>query len=116
MTKDRDIERDDLITFLNGAGADFRVISHDPCRSAAESTEARTVAGWPDSLGAEALVVKSRRGFATLVLPDYSRFDKKAIRQKIGRFSLASDRDLLTFTNLEYGMVAPILPTIVSGD
>jgi prolyl-tRNA editing enzyme YbaK/EbsC (Cys-tRNA(Pro) deacylase) len=97
-----------LLSFLQSQRVPFRVLQHPECRSADESTAARSAAGAPESVGAKALLIKLASGdFAVLALPAPLRLDSKALRRRLGTFRFATDAELYQTMGLQYGMVPP---------
>lgn len=105
--------------FLGNSGAKYDVLVHTPCRSSIESQHARATAGYPDAIGAKALVVflQNTSEFILLVLPGPKRLDNTAVRRKFGSFRFATpDEVCLVADGLEIGMIPPfsmpVLPAI----
>lgn len=105
-----DTRHNELVTYLQGCNAKFRIIAHPPCRTSEESAAARAAQGEPDAVGAKALVVKlqSDNSFALLVMPGTKKMDNKAARQSLGLFRFANTEELAAVTQgLVPGSVPP---------
>ena len=102
-----------LEEYLRKRSARYQLIEHRVCRSAEQSTAARSEAGYPDSEGAKALLVKSKSGFSTLVLHADVKFDRGRVKKRLGGdFRFASADELMELTKLEYGMMPPFGPSL----
>ena len=109
---------DRLFAFLNAMDAPYTRLSHKPCRTSAECREVRGNAGYPDAVGAKALIIQLERlkEFAVVVLPGHLRLDNTAVRKLFGpfRFVTPGQADSLT-GGLEFGTIPPFARPVLSG-
>lgn len=74
------VAHDAILALLDGKGVAYATFEHEPCRTSAESQAARAAAGYPNVVGAKALLVKlyleDGERFATVVLPGTHELDK----------------------------------------
>ena len=97
-----------LHAHLSHCGAEVRILEHAACRTSAESAAARTSAGAPDAIGAKALVVVGKDGFAMFVLPGMRRLDSRRTRGLIGKYRFARPEEVREATGgLEVGTIPP---------
>ncbi|MFT3811857.1 MAG: YbaK/EbsC family protein [Acidovorax sp.] len=104
--------------FLRETGAAHQVIEHPPCRSSAESLAARSQAGYPEAVGAKALIVVPRKtpSFVLLVLPGMHRLDSNAVRRELGAFRFASAQEVHEASDgLEAGAIPPFAAPVMPG-
>lgn len=105
-----------LSAALTEAGIEFALTSHEPVYTSAEAAEVR---GTSLHSGAKALIVKSHRGYAMLVMPADLALDSKAARKhfRSKRLRFATKEELLDLTGLTPGSIPPFgslfdLPTV----
>ncbi len=105
-----------LVAALTDAGIAFTLAQHRPVHTSAEAADVR---GTSLRSGAKALIVKSDRGYAMLVMPADLALDSKAARKhfRSKRLRFASKDELLELTGLTPGSIPPFgslfdLPTI----
>lgn len=100
----------EFMRFIEDAKEPFRLLSHPPCRTSAESAAARADAGAPGSVGAKALIVRTSEpvGFTMAVIPGDRRLCNERLRALIGRFRFATRAEIDEVTaGLEPGMIPP---------
>jgi prolyl-tRNA editing enzyme YbaK/EbsC (Cys-tRNA(Pro) deacylase) len=97
-----------LQAHLDRHQAPVRMLEHPACRTSVESAAARASAGFPDAVGAKALIVVRKDGYAMLVLPGMRRLDSKRVRGLIGKFRFARPDEVREATGgLEIGTIPP---------
>lgn len=114
-----------ICRLLDACRSDYRVLSHSPCRTSAESAIARAEAGFPEAIGAKALLVKlngpgnqtlelaARRPniwFDVFVLPGPSRLDSQAIKTlftDIKKFRFATPEEMFERCGVVPGCMPP---------
>lgn len=99
---------------LDQVGAEYKILSHPPCRTSEESAAARTQAGTAYTLGAKALLVKLELDggveFATFVIPGPFRLDNQLIKKAIPglrKFRFASTEEMLRICGVLPGCMPP---------
>ena len=115
----------DLVDHLLESGEQFNLVEHAECRSSVESAEARSTAGFPQAIGAKAILVKLKVRnepdcFALFVLPGTFRLDSEAIKSSlpnVKKFRFVTKEEMKEITGgLEPGMMppfgAPVFPQI----
>jgi Ala-tRNA(Pro) deacylase len=74
------IAYDNILKLLDNSGVAYAAFSHEPCKTSEESQAARASAGYPNVIGAKALLTKlyfqDGEKFATIVLPGTHVLDK----------------------------------------
>ncbi len=96
-----------LLALLGAAGADCRVVEHEPVFT---SEQAATVRGTPPGAGAKALLVKADDArYLLLVIAGSRRVDNTRLRQAIGtrRVRFATADELFTLTGCRPGALPP---------
>lgn len=109
---------DKLISFLNYHGVNYSLFQHISCRSSAESLLARTQAGYPNAVGAKALIIqiKQTKKFSLIVAPGVQKIDNKLIRTSVGSCRFATEEEVLIATDgLEIGTIPPFGKPILPG-
>lgn len=106
-----------IVGLLDGTGVNYQEFHHEPSASSEESAAARKRAGAGDTVGAKALLVKTKKGaFHVLVIPGHSRLDSKKARSFIGKYSFATSEDMEKVTGgLQPGHMPPFGPQIFEG-
>lgn len=104
MAEDTVTER--LVAYLDSAGADFQVMTHDAVTT---SEEAARVRGTLPEQGAKALLCKADEAIILLVLPGNRRMNSRAFKQafKVQNLRMVSKEELHSLTGLEVGAVPP---------
>jgi len=101
---------------LAASGVPYRCVDHPACRTSEESARARSVAGAPGAVGAKALVVVAKSGFALLVIPGTCRLDSRKARSVIGKFRFADADEVRAATGgLEIGTIPPFGRPVLPG-
>jgi Ala-tRNA(Pro) deacylase len=92
----------------------YHVLDHPPCHTSAESAAARAKAGFPETIGAKALMVKMERQqgteFNVLVLPGPSRLDSQALKghfNDLKKFRFATPEEMLDRCRVVPGCMPP---------
>lgn len=114
---------DAILALLHARGVPYQLISHPPCGTSEESERMRTAAGFPNVVGAKALVIRARldtgaTAFFVLVIPGRNRLDKTALiaaLPQIKRFSFATPDELMTQCGVVPGTMPPYGPAIFAG-
>ena len=108
-----------IIEIFSASHVDFTLIHHPPCRTSEESATARGGAGFPEAVGAKALIVKSEFAdgfrYSTLVLPAHLRLDGKVVKTNIRglkRFRFLTTEEMLDAVQLSPGCMPPFGPTV----
>jgi prolyl-tRNA editing enzyme YbaK/EbsC (Cys-tRNA(Pro) deacylase) len=97
-----------LQAHLDRQQAAVALVEHPACRTSVESASARASAGFPDAIGAKALVVIGKDGYVMIVLPGMRRLDSKRARGLIGKFRFARPEEVREATGgLEIGTIPP---------
>ena len=98
---------------------DYHVLDHPPCHTSAESAAARANAGFPDAIGAKALMVKMEREqgteFNVLVLPGPSRLDSQALKgqfKDLRRFRFATPEEMFDRCRVVPGCMPPFANSV----
>ena len=106
MTTGAEAVLDAIRAALEGEGAVWRELEHEPTRTSEDSARAR---GEPLQIGAKALLVKADERFVLLVLSAARKLDSRKLRAALGvrktRFATADE--LLEQTGLVPGGVPP---------
>lgn len=91
---------------LDGRGADFRLVEHEPTRTSEESAAAR---GEELRVGGKALVVRADERFALVVLRAIDRLHSPNVRRRLGskKLRFATREELAELTGLVPGSVPP---------
>lgn len=91
---------------LDGAGATYDVLRHEPVYT---SAEAAAVRGTPLASGAKALVCKVDERFVMFVVPADRKLDSKRVRKTLGWRSLrfGTAEEVLELTGLRPGSIPP---------
>jgi Ala-tRNA(Pro) deacylase len=100
---------------FESAGAKFTVLAHPPCRTSAESAETRAKAGFPEAVGAKALVIKmtfndKRDEFNVLVMPGMLRLSSpklKTLFPDMKKFRFATSEELFELCGVPSGAMPP---------
>lgn len=92
----------------------YHLIHHLPARTSEESAKARSTAGFPDAVGAKALIVKcefrDHMAYATLVLPSRYRIDNRVVRASLPglkRFRFLTPEEMHELVQLSPGCMPP---------
>lgn len=95
-----------VCALLDGAGAAYDVLRHEPVFT---SAEAAAVRGAPLASGAKALVCKVDERFVMFVVPADRKLDSKQVRKSLGWRSLrfATAEEVLELTTLRPGSIPP---------
>jgi Ala-tRNA(Pro) deacylase len=98
---------------------DYHVLDHSPCRTSAESAAARAAAGFPEAVGAKALMVKMTKGqqadFDVLVLPGPSKLDSQALKDQfpeLRRFRFATPEEMFDRCRVIPGCMPPFASSV----
>lgn len=100
---------------LSLAGINFALFEHLPCRTSAESAETRAKAGFPEAVGAKALVTKmnfndGRVEFNVLVLPGFLRLSSQKIKASfpdLKKFRFVTSEELFGLCEVPPGAMPP---------
>lgn len=97
---------------LRRAGVPFRVLRHEPVRTAEEAARARHL---PLAAGVKALVLKVDDRFLVLALPADRTLSSRALRRRLGarRARFADARELIDLTGLAPGSIPPFGPPVL---
>jgi prolyl-tRNA editing enzyme YbaK/EbsC (Cys-tRNA(Pro) deacylase) len=97
----------------------YQLIHHAPCRTSAESAATRTAAGFPNAIGAKALLVKMTRSdqeeLNVLVLPGTAKLDSKSLKQQIPdlrKFRFASAEEMQASCGVVPGCMPPFAKSV----
>jgi Ala-tRNA(Pro) deacylase len=119
-----------ICKLLDDCRSDYHVLNHPPCRTSAESANARAHAGFPEAVGAKALLVKlngtpnqdfesiedgGHFWFDVFVLPGPSRLDSQAIKTlftNVRRFRFATPEEMLERCGVVPGSMPPFAHSI----
>lgn len=95
-----------ILDLLDGAGAAYRFVEHEPTRTSAESAAAR---GEPLEIGGKSLLLKVGPGFHLCVLSAAAQIDANAVRRHLGQSGarFATRDELADLTGLVPGCVPP---------
>lgn len=106
-----------IVALLRSNSVSFEEYHHQACASSEESARTRKEAGAGDTVGAKALLVKSKKGiYSVCAIPGHNRLDSKIIRQLIGKHSFATTPEMEAVTSgLQPGHMPPFGPQIFSG-
>jgi Ala-tRNA(Pro) deacylase len=99
------------------------VIEHEVCRTSAESAAARARAGFPQAIGAKALLTKmtfsdGTSEFNVLVLPGPSRLNSQALKARVPalkKFRFATSEEMLGLCGVTPGEMPPFAGAVFSG-
>ncbi len=87
----------------------YASFSHEPCKTSEESEAARASAGYPNVVGAKALLTKlyfgDREAFATIVLPGHHVLDKERLIAEVPGL-----KKIRFATPEEMGVLAGVVP------
>ena len=105
-----------LLQLLHRSHVSFTSFEHSPCRTSVESAAMRSAHGYPNAVGAKALLIKlyPRKGspyFGVLALPGARRLDTPALLQQcpeIKKLRFATKSEMLELTGLQPGMMPPV--------
>jgi prolyl-tRNA editing enzyme YbaK/EbsC (Cys-tRNA(Pro) deacylase) len=100
---------------LEDTSIKYHLIEHPPCRTSAESAETRAKSGFPNTVGAKALVVKmtfvgNKNEFNVLVLPGTARLDSQKIKlnfSDLKKFRFATTEELFELCGVPSGAMPP---------
>ncbi|HEX5705516.1 MAG TPA: YbaK/EbsC family protein [Pyrinomonadaceae bacterium] len=97
---------DQLSDLLKSKGIDFRVLTHAPAYTSAQSAAARGVSL---HAGAKALVVKANDNFLMIVVPADFSLDNKATKRELHAksFRFANEPEVFSLTSLKPGAIPP---------
>lgn len=106
---------DEICKTFKQADIKFNLLNHPPCRTSAESAETRANAGFPDAVGAKALLVKMtfERGyeeFNVLILPGTAKLNSKKLKQffpNLKKFRFATKEELIELCKVPSGAMPP---------
>ena len=95
-----------LAALLNSSGVTYRVLTHEPTHTSAESAKVRGVAL---HAGAKALIVKAEDEFLMIVLPADFSLDSKSLKRELGckKLRFADHDEVSSITQLEPGAIPP---------
>lgn len=100
-------------------GIDYHILNHPPCHTSAESLAARSQAGFPEAIGAKALLVKLERilkdsnriiEFSTFVLPGPTKMASQALKvlfPDLKRFRFAMPEEMFERCGVVPGCMPP---------
>jgi len=113
---------EDIEALFKRKGADYKLFTHESCKTSEESTKARAAAGMPDAVGAKALLCKlylrDKEVFATIVLPGIHILDKNALRKGVPNLRsmrFAAPEEMLELAGVAPGCMPPFGPSIFPG-
>lgn len=106
--------RDRIVQFLHNASVQFEEYHHSPSATSAESAAARAAAGAGDTIGAKALLVKTKKGeFSVCTIPGNKKLDSKKVRKLIGKHGFATGTEMELVTGgLKPGHMPPFGPQL----
>jgi len=109
--------RDRIVGLLEGCGLEYDEYHHQPCASSEESARTREAAGAGHTVGAKALLVKSKKGvYSVCTIPGHARLDSKKLRKLIGKHSFATSAEMEQLTDgLKPGHMPPFGPQLFTG-
>ncbi len=104
-----------ILRILDTNGVEYNLLSHAVCRTSAESAEARAQAGFPNTIGAKALLLRMEFGnntaeYCLAVLPGPARLDSRALKKQIvslKKFRFASSDEMLEICGVTPGAMPP---------
>ncbi len=103
------LELENIKSLLRSAGAEFKVIEHEPVRTSEDAARVRNA---PLKAGIKAIVLKERKTGKLVVadIPADKRVDFQAVARAagLGSLTLASPAEVLEATGCEVGGVPPL--------
>jgi prolyl-tRNA editing enzyme YbaK/EbsC (Cys-tRNA(Pro) deacylase) len=105
-------------------GVEYKLFSHDICRTSEESAKVRAAAGFPDAVGAKALLCKvDFKGglpseFVTFVLPGIHIMDKSKLKfhlPEIKFFRFCTAEELMNLAGVVSGCMPPFGKQVFEG-
>ena len=93
-----------LKCLLEENGVEHRVLTHERVYT---SEEAARIRGVPLSSGVKAMIVKSKDGYAMILVPGDRRIDFEKLKHAIGKAKLASPEEVFRITGCEVVSVHP---------
>ena len=105
----------DIKTLLDNKNISYRAFEHAECRTSEESAKVRTEAGFPDAIGAKAILCKvtfrsDGDKFVLFVLPGTHVIDKAKLKQglpDLKQFRFATPEELLDIAGVVPGCMPP---------
>lgn len=108
-----------IVQLLEDNHIEYSLLSHPPCHTSAESAAARTEAGYPEAVGAKALLCKMERAsgveFNVIVLPGTFRLDSSALKVSIPnlrKFRFATPEEMFNLCRVVPGCMPPFAKNI----
>ena len=100
---------------LDDNGVEYHLLSHPVCRTSAESAEARTRAGFPNTIGAKALLLRMEFNdrhaeYCLVVLPGPARLDSHTLKKQLPglkKFRFASADEMFEICGVTPGAMPP---------
>jgi prolyl-tRNA editing enzyme YbaK/EbsC (Cys-tRNA(Pro) deacylase) len=93
---------------------DYKLLSHAICRTSAESARARALAGFPNTVGAKALLLRAEfvesAEYCLAVLPGNVRLDSRALNKclaSLKRFRFATVEEMFEICGVTPGAMPP---------
>ncbi len=103
-----------IIDLLESKGVPYAAFSHEPCKTSEESAAMRAKAGYPNVIGAKALLTKlyfaDHDSFATIVLPGTHTLDKEKLVAAIPglkKMRFATPEEMATLPGVVPGCMPP---------
>jgi Ala-tRNA(Pro) deacylase len=103
-----------ICRILDNNGVQYNLLSHGACRTSAESAAARAQAGFPNTIGAKALLLRMEFGntveYCLAVLPGPAKLDSRALKNQIPslkKFRFASVEEMLEICGVTPGAMPP---------
>lgn len=108
---------------FEAAGVEYNLIEHEACRTSAESAAARARAGFPQAVGAKALLTKmtfddGKSEFNVLVLPGPSRLSSQGLKAQVPdlkKFRFATSEELFELCGVAPGEMPPFASAVFRG-
>lgn len=106
---------DKICETFKQANIEYNLIDHPPCRTSTESAETRAKAGFPNAVGAKALLLKwtlsgGRDEYNVLVLPGFAKLSSKKLKQlfpELKKFRFATSEELIKLCGVPSGAMPP---------
>src|SRR5690349_16665028 len=113
-----------ICRLLDKQRSEYHVLNHGPCRTSAESAVARAQAGFPEAVGAKALLLKLERSrshfgasvtgykrieFDVFVLPGPSKIDSQSLKNllDVRKFRFATPEEMFERCSVVPGCMPP---------